>query len=114
MQQLHVYTSDLAYVKLTDLLVDLTRHLSLNVVVRPLDKLPLPQPERLNALLLEQQELSQALACAEWCLERLASGQWQPDAALENGCLADRDALASRLRAVSQSIELLKRGGQPC
>ncbi|MVN77825.1 hypothetical protein GO988_15950 [Hymenobacter sp. HMF4947] len=74
------------------------------VRLRPLSELPAPQGERRSSLRLERQELRQDLAVIGWHLEQYAQGRCLPDAGHQNGLLADRDALRSRLRAVERTL----------
>lgn len=80
--------------------------------VKPLIDLPPPRPARLASLRVEQQELVQEEQTIRWTLDQYAQGLLLPDACHENGLLYQLDAVGSRLRAVTATLQALTVGGQ--
>ena len=88
----------------------MSHNLGREVKLLPVSLLPAPDPQRRQALRVEQAELEESIQQAEDCLEQYRSGARQPDAGHENGLRFDLESLHNRLRAVNTVLGIEKGG----
>ena len=110
MEPLNIYTSDPADNGLAGIVLALGQNLQREVHLRPLEQLPVPDPERRQALRVEREEIVESIHRAEWCLAQYRGGHWHRDASHENGLAADLDALLTRRRAIDRILGAEKGG----